>query len=192
MSSETATAEKVFDKTKLEHPPYAIHTLGDRVLRQAAKRVAKVDAEVRRIVEDMLKTMYSADGIGLAAPQVAVSKQIIVIDIDPEEASNEPFILINPVIRKKSTDTAVDQEGCLSIPGVYLEVKRPEVIEIAFKDELGRPQAIRAKGLLSRAIQHEMDHLSGVMFVDRVENALLLNQELAKNGFSHQAVKPVG
>jgi peptide deformylase len=111
MSSETATAEKVFDKSKLEHPPYAIHTLGDRVLRQTAKRVAKVDAEVRRIVEDMLRTMYSADGIGLAAPQVAVSKQIIVIDIDPEEAANEPLILINPVIRKKSTDTGVDKKA---------------------------------------------------------------------------------
>jgi peptide deformylase len=191
MSTETVSTETAFDKSKLEHPPYEIHTLGDRVLRQTAKRVAKVDAEVRQIVEDMLRTMYSADGIGLAAPQVAVAKQIIVIDIDPEEATNAPLILINPVIRKKSTDITVDQEGCLSIPGVYLEVKRPEVIEIAFKDELGRPQAIRAKGLLSRAIQHEMDHLSGVLFVDRVENALMLNQELVKHGFSHQAVKPV-
>jgi peptide deformylase len=185
MSSEMIA----FDKRKLEKSPYEIHTLGDRVLRQMAKRVAKVDAEIRKIVDDMLKTMYTADGIGLAAPQVAISKQIIVLDIEPDEAANPPLIMINPVIRKKGSDLAVDQEGCLSIPGVYLEVKRPEIIEVAFKDELGRPQAIRAKGLLSRAIQHEMDHLSGVLFVDRVENALMLNQELAKNGFSHQAVK---
>jgi peptide deformylase len=185
MSTETIA----FDKRKLEQSPYEIHTLGDRVLRQMAKRVAKVDAEIRRIVDDMLKTMYTADGIGLAAPQVAISKQIIVVDIEPDEAANPPLILINPVIRKKGSDLSVDQEGCLSIPGVYLDVKRPEIIEIAFKDELGRPQAIRAQGLLSRAIQHEMDHLSGVLFVDRVENALMLNQELIKNGFSRESVK---
>ncbi|MGB8702868.1 MAG: peptide deformylase [Thermosynechococcaceae cyanobacterium] len=184
--------EVAYDKRKLDQPPYTIHTLGDRVLRQPAKRVAKVDAEVRQIVENMLGTMYSADGIGLAAPQVAISKQIIVVDIDPEEPANPPLILINPVIRKKSMDCSIGQEGCLSIPGVFLDVKRPEVIEVAFKDEWGRPQAIRAKEWLSRAIQHEMDHLSGVMFVDRVENALLLNQELVKHGFSRQAVKAVG
>ncbi|HEY9827100.1 MAG TPA: peptide deformylase [Stenomitos sp.] len=184
--------EIAYDKRKLENPPYEIHTLGDRVLRQTAKRVAKVDAEIRQIVEDMLKTMYSADGIGLAAPQVAVAKQIIVVDIDPEDATNPPLILINPVIRKKTGDWEVEQEGCLSIPGVYLDVKRPAIIEVAYKDEFGRPQAIRAKELLARAIQHEMDHLSGVLFVDRVDNALLLNQELSKHGFSHQSVKPVG
>jgi peptide deformylase len=185
MSTETIA----FDKSKLEQPPYEIHTLGDRVLRQMAKRVVKVDAEVRKIVDDMLRTMYSADGIGLAAPQVAIAKQIIVVDIEPDEAANPPLILINPVIRKKGSDLSVDQEGCLSIPGVYLDVKRPEMIEVAFKDELGRPQAIRAVGLLSRAIQHEMDHLSGVLFVDRVENVLMLNQELTNHGFSRQAVK---
>jgi peptide deformylase len=182
--------ELVFNKSKIDNPPYEIHTLGDRVLRQAAKRVIKVDAQTRQIVENMLRTMYSADGIGLAAPQVAIAKQIIVVDIEPDEAANAPLIMINPVIRKKGTEFSVSQEGCLSIPEVYLDVKRPEMIEVAFKDELGRPQAIRAIGLLSRAIQHEMDHLSGVLFVDRVENALLLNQELAKHGFSHQAVKP--
>jgi peptide deformylase len=184
------TTELAFNKSKIDNPPYEIHTLGDRVLRQPAKRVTKVDSQTRQIVENMLKTMYSADGIGLAAPQVAIAKQIIVVDIEPDEAANAPLILINPVIRKKGTELCVAQEGCLSIPEVYLDVKRPEMIEVAFKDELGRPQAIRAIGLLSRAIQHEMDHLSGVLFVDRVENALLLNQELAKHGFSHQAVKP--
>jgi peptide deformylase len=184
------TTELAFNKSKIDNPPYEIHTLGDRVLRQPAKRIAKVDAQTRQIVENMLKTMYSADGIGLAAPQVAIAKQIIVVDIEPDEAANAPLIMINPVIRKKGTELCVAQEGCLSIPEVYLDVKRPEMIEVAFKDELGRPQAIRAIGLLSRAIQHEMDHLSGVLFVDRVENALLLNQELAKHGFSHQSVKP--
>jgi peptide deformylase len=140
---EPMTTEIAFDKRKVDHPPYEIHTLGDRVLRQTAKRIVKVDAEVRQIVENMLRTMYSADGIGLAAPQVAIAKQIIVVDIEPDDAANPPLILINPVIRKKSTDFTVSQEGCLSIPEVYLDVKRPEMIEVAFKDELGRPQAIR-------------------------------------------------
>jgi peptide deformylase len=85
----------------------------------------------------------------------------------------------------------VAQYGCLSIPGVYLDVKRPAAIEVSYKDEYGRPQKLSATGLLSRAIQHEMDHLNGVLFVDRVENGLALNQELAKHGFSAQAVKPV-
>ncbi len=181
----------VFDKRKVEHPPYKIYTLGDRVLRQPAKRVAKVDAEIRQVIEDMLQTMYSADGIGLAAPQVGVSKQIIIVDIDPEEAANAPFVLINPVIRKRSADIELGQEGCLSIPGVYLDVKRPAEIQVAYKDEMGRPSSLKASGLLSRAIQHEMDHLTGVLFVDRVENSLLLNQELVEHGFSRQTVKPV-
>lgn len=180
------------EKKKLAKPPLDIHTLGDRVLRQPAKRIAKVDAEVRQVVRQMLQTMYSADGIGLAAPQVAIQKQLIVIDCEPDNAATPPLVLINPVVRHLGQDLSVGQEGCLSIPGVYLDVKRPELIEVSFKDEDGRLRTIQATGLLSRAIQHEMDHLNGVLFVDRVENALMLNQELAKHGFSVQAVKPVG
>ncbi|MEB3336955.1 MAG: peptide deformylase, partial [Leptolyngbyaceae bacterium] len=97
----------------------------------------------------------------------------------------------NPTITSMSQDLCIVQEGCLSIPNVYLDVKRPAVIEVTYKDEQGRPQKIQAKDFLARVIQHEMDHLNGVLFVDRVENALLLNQELAKHGFATQAVKPV-
>ena len=179
------------EKQKLAKPPLDIHTLGDRVLRQAAKRVSKVDQEIRTLAKHMLQTMYTADGIGLAAPQVGIAKQMLVIDIDPEEASNVPFILINPKIRKYGSDLALGQEGCLSIPGVYLDVKRPDYIEVAYKDVTGRPQVLKADDLLSRVIQHEMDHLEGVMFVDRVENEFLLNEELVRHGFSRQAVRPV-
>jgi peptide deformylase len=139
----------------------------------------------------MLQTMYSADGIGLAAPQVAVNKQLIVIDCKPDEAATPPLVLINPTVTQASRDISVTQEGCLSIPGVYLDVKRPAAIEVVYKDENGRPQKLAATGLLACCIQHEIDHLNGVLFVDRVENGLLLNQELAKHGFSAQAVKPV-
>ena len=179
------------EKTKLKPPPLDIHTLGDRVLRQPAKRVAKVDDEIRALVREMLQTMYSADGIGLAAPQVAVNKQLVVVDIDPENAATPPLVLINPQIIRVSKELATGQEGCLSIPGVYLDVVRPAALEVSYKDENGRPQKLQANDLLARCILHEMDHLTGVLFVDRVDNSLALNQELKKNGFFAKDVQPV-
>jgi len=183
--------EVLVEKKKLATPPLQIHHLGDRVLRQPAKRVAKVDGEIKQLVREMLQTMYSSDGIGLAAPQVGLHKQVLVVDCDPENAANPPLILINPTITKVNQDLVVTTEGCLSIPGVYLDVKRPSAIEVSFKDEQGRPQKLAATGLLACCILHEIDHLNGVLFVDRVENKLLLNQELKKHGFSFQAVRPV-
>ncbi|ERT08952.1 peptide deformylase [Lyngbya aestuarii BL J] len=185
------TSQVIVEKQKLDNPPFQIHYLGDRVLRQSAKRISRVDDETRRLIREMLQTMYSADGIGLAAPQVGVQKQLIVIDCEPDNAATPPLILINPTIKKSSQEISPFQEGCLSIPGVYMDVTRPEVIEVSFKDETGRPRTIRANELLSRAIQHEMDHLEGVLFVDRVENQLALTQELTKYKFSPKAVKPM-
>lgn len=179
------------EKQKLEKPPLEIHYLGDRVLRQPAKRIAKVDESTRKLAKEMLQTMYSANGIGLAAPQVAVNKQLIVIDCEPDNSANSPLILINPTITGYSKELCNAEEGCLSIPNVYIEVTRPTAIEVSFKDESGRPRKLKASGLLSRAIQHEMDHLNGVLFVDRVENDLVLTEELKKHGFSFQAVKPI-
>jgi peptide deformylase len=183
--------ELFVEKKKLKQPPLKVHRLGDRVLRQPAKRIAKIDAEIKQLIREMLQTMYSSDGIGLAAPQVAISKQLLVVDTEPDEAANPPLVLINPTITKVSRDSSITQEGCLSIPNVFLDVKRPVAIEVSYKDEQGRPQKLTANGLLACCIQHEIDHLNGILFVDRVENRLLLNQELAKNGFSTQAVKSV-
>jgi peptide deformylase len=185
------TTEVLVEKKKLKKPPLTIHQLGDRVLRQPAKRVAKVDAEIKQLIREMLQTMYSSDGIGLAAPQVGVHKQLIVVDTEPDKATQPPLILINPTIVRASTDVVVTQEGCLSIPNVYLDVKRPIAVEVSYKDEYGRPQKRMVDGLLACCIQHEIDHLNGVLFVDRVENGVLLNQELTKNGFSAKAVKPI-
>lgn len=185
------TSVVAIEKKKLAKPPLDIHYLGDRVLRQPAKRISKVDDNLRIIIKQMLQTMYSADGIGLAAPQVGINKQLIVIDIDPTNPENVPLVLINPKIVKSGNDLCNAEEGCLSIPGVYLEVTRPDTIEISFKNEQGKPSKLKATGLLSRAIQHEMDHLNGVMFVDRVENNLALTEELKKRGFAVSAVKPV-
>ena len=185
------TSVVAVEKKKLDKPPLEIHYLGDRVLRQPAKRIAKVDDSIRQLVKDMLQTMYSADGIGLAAPQVAINKQLIVIDCEQNNPDTPPLVLINPKIVKYGNELCNAEEGCLSIPGVYLEVTRPEAIEVSFKDENGRPRKIKATGLLARVIQHEMDHLSGVMFVDRVENDLALTEELKKQGFAVNAVRPV-
>lgn len=185
------TAQISVEKKKLSKPPLQLHYLGDRVLRQPAKRITKIDDEVRQLAKEMLQTMYSENGIGLAAPQVGVHKQLIVVDCEPDEPATPPLILINPEIKKSSRDLCVVQEGCLSIPEVYLDVTRPQVVEVAYKDENGKPHKLTAKGLLARVIQHEIDHLNGVMFVDRVENGLALNQELTKYGFSSQAVKPI-
>ncbi len=179
------------EKKKLKTPPLAISHLGDRVLRQPAKRVSKVDNDLRELVRQMLQTMYSEDGIGLAAPQVAVNKQLLVVDSDPENAAAPPLVLINPKITRYSNELAKGQEGCLSIPGVYLDVVRPAAIEVSFKDETGRPRTLKVNDLVARVIQHEMDHLNGVMFVDRVENAIALNQELQKHGFSVKDVSKV-
>lgn len=179
------------EKKKIDNPPLDIHYLGDRVLRQPAKRIAKVDDSIRQTIVGMLQTMYSADGIGLAAPQVGINKQLIVIDIALDQPDEPPLVLINPKIIKLGKNLCNSEEGCLSIPGVYLEVTRPEEIEVSYKNEQGKPCKLKASGLLSRAIQHEMDHLNGVMFVDRVENNLALNEELKKRGFAVSAVKPV-
>ncbi|APD48426.1 peptide deformylase [Synechococcus sp. SynAce01] len=175
-------------KQVLDSPPLTIRTLGDQTLRQPAKRISKVDDSVRELARNMLRSMYSAHGIGLAAPQVGVHKQLLVIDLDPENQATPPLVLINPEIGSSSASLETYEEGCLSIPGVYLSVVRPSADEVSFRDEQGRPRRIKADGLLGRCIQHEMDHLTGVLFVDRVTDELSLNEELQEHGFLRDAV----
>jgi len=177
------------EKKKLENPPLQLHYLGDRVLRQPTKRISKIDNTVRQLIEEMLQTMYSENGIGLAAPQVGVHKQLLIVDCDPDNPATPPLVLINPEIKSYSKDLCNMEEGCLSIPGVYMDVTRPKAIEVSFKNEAGRPQKMKATELLARVIQHEMDHLNGVLFVDRVNNDLVLTEALRKEGFSSQAVQ---
>ena len=178
-------------KVALDQPPLTIRTLGNQELRQSAKRISKVDESVRDLARDMLRSMYSSSGIGLAAPQVGIHKQLLVIDLDPENAATPPMVLINPEIRSFGSAIDTYEEGCLSIPGVYLNVVRPSVVEVTYRDELGRPQRLKADGLLSRCIQHEMDHLNGVLFVDRVTDELSLNEGLAEKGFNRSDVHSI-
>lgn len=190
-SAVQATRGVQVPKVALDEPPLTIHTLGDAVLRTPAKRISKVDESVRELARDMLRSMYSAKGIGLAAPQVGVSKQLLVIDLDLEEASTPPLVLINPEITAAGASCNTYEEGCLSIPGVYLQVVRPSVVEVGFRDEFGRPRRLKADGLLARCIQHEMDHLKGVLFVDRVTDELALNDELRQHGFRREHVQSI-
>ncbi|OUT69133.1 MAG: peptide deformylase [Synechococcus sp. TMED19] len=168
-----------------------IHTLGASELRQPAKRISKVNESVRELAREMLRSMYSAQGIGLAAPQVGVHQQLLVIDLDPEEAANPPLVLINPEVVATSGELDTYEEGCLSIPGVYLNVVRPSQVDIKYRDELGRPLRRKADGLMARCILHEMDHLNGVLFVDRVTDELSLNGELQRLGFNRNDVHTV-
>ena len=178
-------------KQVIDNPPLPIATLGSQVLRQPARRISKVDEAVRELARDMLRSMYAASGIGLAAPQVGVHKQLLVIDLDPENAAAPPMVLINPEITSFGAGLDTYEEGCLSIPGVYLDVVRPSVVEVSYRDEMGRPQKLRADNLLARCIQHELDHLNGVLFVDRVTDELSLNEGLEQKGFKRADVNSI-
>ena len=152
-------------------PLRPILVIPDPKLRQTAEPVAHVDDEVRALVEDMFETMYKAPGIGIAAPQIGVMRRVVVLDVAKrrdEEATAEPMVLINPEITYASEETAVHEEGCLSIPDFYEDVERPAVIRVDFLDRDGKPQSIEAEGILAVCIQHELDHLNGVLFIDHI------------------------
>ena len=143
----------------------------DTQLRQPAAIVPVVDDAVRALVADMFETMYKAPGIGLAAPQIGVLQRIVVLDVAKrrdEEATSDPIAMINPVITWSSAETSVYEEGCLSIPDYYEEVERPATVHVSFLDAEGKPTSIEADGILATCIQHEIDHLNGVLFIDHI------------------------
>jgi peptide deformylase len=145
-----------------------IVTLPDPILRQVAKPVERVDAALGRLIDDMLETMYKAPGIGLAAPQIGLSRRLIVVDVADEEEgeTRSPLALINPEILATGTATRLHEEGCLSIPDVKVEIERPASVTVRYTDRQGRPQELAAEGLLATAIQHEIDHLDGRLIID--------------------------
>ena len=138
----------------------------DKLLRQVSKPVVKVGDEERKLMDDMLETMYDAPGIGLAAIQIGVPKRIIVMDISGDQDKKEPRYFINPIIKNKNKESAKYEEGCLSVPGQFAEIKRPNTCEVEYLDYDGKKQLLKADGLLATCIQHEMDHLEGILFID--------------------------
>jgi peptide deformylase len=145
-----------------------IITAPDPRLKLKAQPVAKVDAKVRRLMDDMLETMYHAIGIGLAAPQVGATLRIVVADVAREGEKPQPLRLANPEIVWRSEDTTVANEGCLSLPEHYADVARPAAVRIRYLDHENEIREIEAKGLLSTCLQHEIDHLEGTLFVDHI------------------------
>ena len=143
-----------------------IITIPDPILRKKALPVERVDDAVRRLAGDMLDTMYDAPGVGLAAPQVGISRRLIVLDTSEEEDVKRPLVLINPEIVTLGPEKRVYEEGCLSIPDIKVEIERPASLTVCFLDRDGKSQELAATGLLATAIQHEVDHLEGRLIID--------------------------
>ena len=143
-----------------------ILTEPNKILRQVSKSVDKVGDEERALMNDMFDTMYDAPGIGLAAIQIGVPKRIIVMDISRDKDKKEPRYFVNPVIKKKNEEKTKSEEGCLSVPDQFAEVERPNTCEVEYLDYFGKKQLLKADGLLAICIQHEIDHLEGILFID--------------------------
>jgi peptide deformylase len=153
-----------------------ILTEPNKILRQKSLLVEKVDEDLQKLMDDMLETMYTAPGIGLAAIQVGVAKRVIVLDIgwrDKSESQNDkreerrnPMYFVNPEIIEKSLNNFTYEEGCLSVPGQFAEIDRPDKCHVKYLDYYGQPKEIKAEGMLATCIQHEMDHLEGILFID--------------------------
>lgn len=164
-----------------------ILTVPNPVLKQVSKPVERVDDDLRRLMDDMLETMYAAPGIGLAAIQVGVPKQVIVMDLARQGEPPQPRYFVNPQILWASEDTAPYEEGCLSVPEVYDEVDRPARVKLRYLDYHGKEVTEDAEGLFAVCIQHEMDHLKGVLFIDHLsrlkrERAVARVRKLARTG----------
>ena len=142
-----------------------ILTEPDPFLRQKSHDIDLVDGKIRKLMDDMLETMYEAPGIGLAAIQVGIPKRIIVIDLSKKE-ERKPLYFVNPKIILKSKNNATYEEGCLSVPGQFAEIDRPDQCHVSYLDYNGKKKELKAEGLLATCIQHEMDHLEGILFID--------------------------
>ena len=158
--------------------------LPDPVLRQVSMPIEQVDDAVRRLSDDMLETMYDAPGIGLAAIQVGIPRQLLVIDLSKEGEEKQPQVFINPEIVQSSDDRSTYEEGCLSIPDYYAEVERPAKITVKYVDIAGKEQMLEADGLLATCLQHEIDHLKGVLFIDHISR---LKREMVIKKFTKAA-----
>ncbi len=142
--------------------------LPDPILRQASKPVERVDAPLKKLIADMVETMHDAPGIGLAAVQIGEPLRLLVVDLAGKDEPPDPKAFINPAIVQSSDERATYEEGCLSIPDYYAEVQRPASVRVTYTDESGAPKEVQADGLLATVLQHEIDHLNGVLFIDHI------------------------
>ena len=167
-----------------------ILTEPNKILRQISKPVNRVGKEEQKLMDDMLETMYAAHGIGLAAIQIGVPKRIIVLDISRNEEKKNPMYFINPVIQNKDSQKATYEEGCLSVPNQFAEIDRPKTCRVEYLDYYGKKSFLDAEGLLATCIQHEMDHLEGILFIDylsKLKKSMII-KKLSKNKSSRIVV----
>ena len=160
-----------------------IITEPDKLLRQISKPVEKVGKEEQKLMDDMLETMYSANGIGLAAIQIGVPKRIIVMDLSKDENKKTPWYFVNPEIKSKDNLKSTYEEGCLSVPNQFAEIDRPKKCDVEYLDYNGQKKILKAEGLLATCIQHEMDHLEGILFIDylsKLKKSMII-KKLSKN-----------
>ena len=164
-----------------------ILTEPNTLLRQVSQPVEQVGEPEKELMNDMLETMYAANGIGLAAIQIGVPKRIIVMDLSKEENKKLPMYFVNPVITKKNNEKITYEEGCLSVPNQFAEIDRPNKCEVEYLDYNGNKQNLQAEGLLATCIQHEIDHLEGILFIDYLSK---LKKEIIVKKLSKQQLKP--
>ena len=164
-----------------------ILTEPNKLLRQISAPVEKVEETEQELMNDMLETMYAANGIGLAAIQIGVPKRIIVMDIGNKDKEKKPMYFVNPIIKKKNDQNVTYEEGCLSVPNQFAEIDRPKTCEVEYLDYNGNKQNLKAEGLLATCIQHEIDHLEGILFIDYLSK---LKKEIIVKKLSKQKVKP--
>ncbi len=158
--------------------------LPDPILRQVSSTIETIDSEVKKLADDMLETMYDAPGIGLAAIQIGVARRMLVLDVSKDGEDKQPLVFINPEIVAATDARSVYEEGCLSIPDYYAEVERPAGITVKHLDRDGKEQLTEADGLLATCLQHEIDHLNGVLFIDHISK---LKREMVIRKFTKAA-----
>ena len=162
------------------HP---IITLPDPILRKVAEPIERVDADLRRLMDDMFATMYEAPGVGVAAPQIGISRRLIVMDPTKDEEENQPLAMVNPKLLERSDTLRVHEEGCLSIPDFTAEIERPAKARVAFIDREGKPREMELEGIWSTLVQHEIDHLNGILFIDYLSR---LKRDMVVRKFTKQ------
>ena len=164
-----------------------IITEPNKILRQKSKNVVSVGRDEKKLMDDMLETMYAANGIGLAAIQIGIPKRIIVMDISKSDENKKPMFFVNPIIKNKDKELSTYEEGCLSVPNYFAEIERPKKCDVEYLDYNGNKKILNAEGLFATCIQHEMDHLEGILFIDYLSK---LKKTMIIKKLSKQNVKP--
>ena len=168
-----------------------ILTEPNKILRQISNPVDHVGEEEQKLMDDMLETMYAAPGIGLAAIQIGIPKRIIVMDISREKENKNPLHFVNPEIVWKADENIIYEEGCLSVPNQFAEINRPKECHVKYLDYFGQPQLLKAQGLLATCIQHEIDHLEGILFIDylsKLKKTMIIKKLSKQKGKSERIV----